>query len=267
MSRNHSPATAQRAPEVPGFPVPEVIVELRGRIAEDLPGYARAKIAAVLARTGRRVLHSRLRVVRHADPARERPVSAHAVVDLAGHAVQVHTDAGTPREAVDLLVDRLAHRLERRARGKGRHSSRRGRRGSAGGPEPDGREVVRTTTISPAPCSVATAVAELEDLAQEFHLFVDSTRDVDSVVYRAGPTGLRLAQVDGGAAAAVPDGGGVTASPHPAPLHDLAEALERLELSGLPFLFYLDADHARGCVVHRRGDGRYGLVRNTRRRP
>ena len=94
-------------------PSPDTVVELRGGIADDLVDYTRLKVGAVLARTGRPVHRSRVRVIRHSDPARERPVEAQAHVDLGGRPVVVHVDATKPREAVDLLVDRLAHRLEK----------------------------------------------------------------------------------------------------------------------------------------------------------
>ena len=44
------------------------------------------------------------------------------------------------------------------------------------------------------------------------------------------------------------------------PLLDTTEAVERLRLTGLPFLFYLDGDHASGCVLYHRYDGHYGLI-------
>jgi ribosome-associated translation inhibitor RaiA len=94
---------------------PFTVVELIGQIAEDLPDYARSKIAGVLSRTTRPVLHSRLRLTRHRDPARERPVTAQVNVDIDGRLLHVEVEATTPREAVDRLVDRLAHRLERAA--------------------------------------------------------------------------------------------------------------------------------------------------------
>lgn len=252
-------------------------MELRGGIADDLAGYTRDKLAVLLRHAGQPVLHSRVRVVRHADPARERPVTAQVNVDLDGRLVRAHVDATTPREAVDLLLDRLRQRLGRAAHGwearrarvvrpdtpephEWRHDSPTTRRPPYFPRPPEEREVVRHKTISPAHCSVDEAVAEMEDLDYDFHLFVEASRGVDSVVYRAGPTGLRLAQVDGRAGLVAPGEAPVTASRHPAPLLELPEAVERLGLTGLPFLFYLDADHGRGCVLYHRYDGHYGLI-------
>jgi ribosome-associated translation inhibitor RaiA len=77
------------------------------------------------ATAARAPLHAHVRVVRHADPARERPVTAPASVQLAGTPVHVHVEAANPREAADLLVDRLDRRIARRSR------TRRGDRVSA----------------------------------------------------------------------------------------------------------------------------------------
>jgi ribosome-associated translation inhibitor RaiA len=57
-----------------------------------------------------------VRVVRHAAPARARPVTARASVRLAGVAVHAHADGATAREAADLLIDRLDQRIARVSR-------------------------------------------------------------------------------------------------------------------------------------------------------
>lgn len=101
---------------------PEPVVQLRGAIAPDLAAYARAKVAGVLGHTGHAVLHVRVRVRRHADPARAMPVTARATVDLDGVPVHVSVAARKPRAAVDALADRLDRRLARvvRRRVRGR---------------------------------------------------------------------------------------------------------------------------------------------------
>ena len=106
--------TSERTPTaLPDLPA---VVELSGSIAPDLVEYVQRKIALVLAHTGRVALHAHVRVVRHADPARARPVTARASVRLAGVAVHAHADGATAREAADLLVDRLDQRIARVSR-------------------------------------------------------------------------------------------------------------------------------------------------------
>lgn len=237
--------------------VPQAVVELRGEIAPDLTDYARQKVAGVLRHTGRAVLHVHIQVERHRDPARERPVTARATVDLDGTPVSVHVEATKPRDAVDQLVERLDHRLERVSRA--RHP-RRGRPAPAPAHPAGEREIVRHTTISPQRCSIDDAVAEMDDQDLDFHLFVEESSGQDAVVYRDGPATLRLAQIGGGTGAIGPHTVDLTVSPHPAPLLDTAEAVNRLEMAGLPFVFYLDGDHGRANVVYHRHDGDYGLI-------
>jgi hypothetical protein len=98
----------------------------------------------------------------------------------------------------------------------------------------------------------------------EFHLFTEVGSGQDSVLYRAGDTGYRLAQIaprpDDVRMSTTP----VTVSAQPAPRLTVDEAVNRLELTGLPFVFFLDADHARGQVLYRRYDGHYGLITPAR---
>jgi ribosome-associated translation inhibitor RaiA len=109
-----SPKTTGPAPTArPAFPA---VVELAGRIAPDLVEYVQQKIAAVLGHTGRAALSARVRIVRHEDPAREQPITARATLTLAGATVHAHAHAATAREAADLLVERLDHRIARISR-------------------------------------------------------------------------------------------------------------------------------------------------------
>ncbi len=123
------PATTPVAP-VPGRAPSAVdriaavtVVELSGRIAPDLAGYALEKITAALHHTGRPVLAGHVRVHRHADPGRSQPVEATAHVDLDGVPLHVSVEASRPREAVDLLADRLYRRLGRVVRERRRGAS------------------------------------------------------------------------------------------------------------------------------------------------
>lgn len=236
----------------------EIVVEVRGGIADDLADYARRKVTTALTHIRRPVPRVHVRVVKHGDPARTESVTAHVNVDMDGRPLLVHSAAASPREAVDVLVERLKHRLDRLSRDHRPHHERAHVDGHV--PPVDEPEIVLHATSSPTPLSVDEAVAEMDDLGLDFHLFVETMTGQDAVVYRDGPTGLRLNRSEGG-----PDRGGshsvvVTVSPQPAPLLDTAEAVERLRLTGLPFLFYLDADHERANVLYHRDDGAYGLI-------
>ncbi len=90
-----------------------------------------------------------------------------------------------------------------------------------------------------APCTVDEAALEMDLLDYDFHLFTEKGTGTAGVLYRAGPTGYRLAPV-----APVPADQlrplelPVTISPQPTPCLTVEEATERL---GLPFLFFIDA--------------------------
>ena len=236
--------------------------------------YARRKVAGALAHTGRPVLHSRVRVTRYGDPARERPVVAQVNVDLNGRPVRVQVEATTPREAVDLLVDRLAHRLERvtgswearHARRfedephERRHDSHSTRSRSYYDRPPDERRIVQHKTVGPAACSVDEAVVEMGDLDHDFHLFVEVGRGVDSLVYRAGSTGIRLAQIDGRADEVLPGDVRVTVSTVPRCCSTRPRRWTGCGSPACRSCSDLDGDHGRGCVLYHRYDGHYGLI-------
>ncbi|HSK59121.1 MAG TPA: sigma 54 modulation/S30EA ribosomal C-terminal domain-containing protein [Actinomycetospora sp.] len=238
----------------PASRIPPPVIELRGTIAHDLAEYAREKVLLALDHGVDPIGPARVRVVRHDDPAREHPVVASAHVDLAGRRLHAQVVADAPREAVDLLVDRLRRQVG------DVHARRRLRRPEA--PDrPDDHDLViaRHDVVQAVPTSVDDAVAILDDRGDAFHLFVERTTGRHAVVYRAGPTGRRLA-LDDGSAPAVPVPAGVTTSALPALLAGPERAVERLRLAGLPFLFFHDPDRSRSRVVHLDGAGRVVLV-------
>ena len=93
-------------------PAIDVDVTTRG----ELPGaaeYARGKVGELGRLTHRPVLHARVKLTTHHDPAVERPVVAQANLDVDGRLVRAQVQGVTAREAVDRLEARLRHRLER----------------------------------------------------------------------------------------------------------------------------------------------------------
>ncbi len=258
-----------------GVQVPEIIdvdVTTRG----DLPGaadYARKKIGELGRLSHRPVLHARVRLSRHHDPAVESPVVAQANLDVNGRLVRAQVHAATAHEAVDLLEARLRRRLEHVAEhfevrrgdrlGGGRswrHETRSAQQLHQFAYGVDQR-VVRRKSFSMTPCTVDDAVAEMELLDYDFHLFTEKNSGVVGVLYRSGSTGYRLALVAPSMADQLaPFSHAVTVSPHPPPCLREQDAPERLRLLGLPFLFFIDAAAGRAGVLYHRYDGHYGLV-------
>ncbi|NVN48337.1 sigma 54 modulation/S30EA ribosomal C-terminal domain-containing protein [Mycolicibacterium hippocampi] len=252
----------------------EVAVTTHGR----MPGaadYARSKISGIAGLTRRPVLHARVRLTRHTDPAVRHPVVAQANLDVDGRLVRAQVDAATAREAIDKLDERLRRRLERieehweARRGRlpedapheWRHQSEPSSRPRHYSRPVDDRRIIRRKSFAMAACNVDDAVGEMELLDYDFHLFTEQGTGIASVLYRDGAAGYRLAQV----VPVPPDqlapfDVALTFSSQPAPCITVEQATERLGLLGLPFLFFIDAAQGRAAVLYHRYDGHYGLI-------
>ena len=244
----------------------------------ELPGaadYARSKIGALGRYTSRPVLHARVKLTRHRDPALQRPVIAQGNLDVDGQPVRAQVQAVTAQEAVDLLAARLRRRLERVTDHWGPH---RGAQSAARAHEwhydseptrrfdcyprsPDERRVIRRKSFTPAPCTIDEAAREMQMLDYDFHLFTEKGTRTSAVLHRAGATDYRLGLVAPALADQLsPFTLSVTISRHPVPCLTEEEAAKRLGLLGAPFLFFIDADHGRAGLVYHRHDGHYGLI-------
>ena len=267
----------------PAAAVIPVEVQVTGPHPADIGRYAQDKIRTVLQHAHLHALHARVRITHHADPAVELPVTAQANLDVNGRPVRARVRARTDREAVDLLHDRLRHRLQHdQARNVGNWEDRRAHSAPTypqGGerhewrhsdapahlvpyfPRPvEERRIIRHKSYTLSACGIDEAAFDMETLDHDFHLFTESGSDQDSVLYRGGPTGYRLAQVqpdpDHLADHALP----ITVSGQPAPLLDTDEAIQRMASLDRPFLFYLDGERGRGALLYHRYDGHYGLI-------
>jgi hypothetical protein len=120
---------------------------------------------------------------------------------------------------------------------------------------------MRRKSFAMAPCTVDEAALEMDLLDYDFHLFSEEGTGSAGVIYRAGPTGYRLALVAPAPADQLsPFELPVTISTQPAPCITVEQASERLGLLGLPFLFFIDAAQGRASVLYHRYDGHYGLI-------
>ncbi|MEV8093306.1 HPF/RaiA family ribosome-associated protein [Kitasatospora sp. NPDC085879] len=244
-----------------------VVVETRGAVTLAAPDYARTKMIAVLERLDEPVLAARVKLTQESNHAVAEPSTAQAVVDLNGRPVRAHVAAATMQEAIDRLQDRLNARIAR-VRHHRDHHRHHGTAPDAGGDgaghghrpqrhtrSPEDRRIVRHRSYSPARRTAWEAVLELEAMDHDFHLFTD-TAGGESVVHRDAAGGYRLATADP-RAEQVP---GLPASALGAPELTVDEAVGRLDLGGLPFVFFTDAATGRGNVLYHRYDGHYGLI-------
>lgn len=255
-----------------------VQVQVAGDTTPDIAAYAERRLRETFQDTRFPVLHASIRITRCPDPALARPVIAQANLDVNGRLVRARSSAPTAREAVDLLRGRLRHRLQHLVqRAEGTWEDRRPRYTAheehewRHGDEPtrrppyfprpaEEREIVRHKTVTPARCGLDAAAADMNDLDYDFHLFTEAGTGQDSLLYRAGPTGYRLAQVRPRPDALAPHTLSVTVSDQPAPLLSVQEAVARMAVWDQPFLFFRDHDGDRGTVLYHRYDGHYGLI-------
>lgn len=253
----------------------QIRVSLDESIPEDVTPEVQRRVGAVLDHLRQPVLSARVRITRHGDPAVTRPVSAQANVDVNGQLIRVQVAAGTVGEALAQLEEKLRHTVERAAArwkdrtdrkpsagpGEWRHTDEPARRPAYYPRAAEERRVLRHKSFGLAVSTVEEAAFDMDALDYDFYLFTELGSGQDSILYRAGPTGYRLAQLapepDKVATGTLP----LTISEQPAAVLSTAAAVDRLNLSGQPFLFFRPPNgHHRGRVLYRRYDGHYGLI-------
>ncbi|MBN0044736.1 MULTISPECIES: sigma 54 modulation/S30EA ribosomal C-terminal domain-containing protein [Streptomyces] len=253
----------------------DVQVETRGQVPRNAARYAQDKTLTVIEHVGEPVLAAQVKLSLAANPAAARPAHAQAVVNLNGRPVRAHVAADSLFEAVDLLRDRLAARLAR-ARGhrQDRHhgtaESRSRTAGDGAGQHhrpvrhhvvPEDRRIVRRKSFGLPRQPVHDAVVDLDLLDYDFYLFTDAVSGQDSIVYRDEDGHHRMASASGQDGRLVePEGAGTGPGTVPVPEIGVTDAVARLELAGLPFVFFTDRTTGRGSVVYHRFDGHYGLI-------
>lgn len=258
---------------------PLVHVHTHGFVPPSDVAYARAKIRAALKSTRDPVLFVRARLSLQADPAVAQPAVVQVNVDLGGRPIRAQAARPTLREAVDDVYHRLRARVHRAGRDwesiRGsvpRQQAHEWRHGSTSVARPpyfpraaEQRRIARHKTFTLGRATVDEAAFDMDMLDFEFHLFVEDGSGVDSVLYRAeDPTndrpGHRLSQVDPQPDRVIRGAVPFTVSPRPPPELPVDQAIERLEVTGWPFVFFRDAHSGRGCVVYHRYDGHYGVI-------
>jgi len=254
-----------------GFPVQ---IATHGRVGPGMGERAAEKVRHVVRLVGEPVLFARVKLVHLGDPAANNPSIAEAAIDVNGELVRAHGSADRMVDAIDVLErrleDRLRHHRERRdwvrptavppEPGEWRHGNLAGRRTAYLERPRDEREIVRHKTWSAEDATVDEAVWDLESLDHDFHMFRELATGQDSILSRVGDGSYRLQQLVPDVVAVEHTAERVTFDPQlPMPL-TVEEAIERLDLTGDPFVFFENPATGRGDVVYRRYDGHYGLI-------
>lgn len=230
-----------------------VDVSLDGHFAPDVPEYAKRKIRAAAKHCSGPILRASVRLIRYSDPALPRPVVSRATLNVNGRMVRVQTAAASARAGLDALQESLHNalgHLDRQPRHP--HRSTSDHVGAV-------REIRPQGAIAGA-CTVDEAIGTLDSLDRDFQLFHDVDTDQDTLLFRAGPTGYRLAQANHRPRYHQP-ATPVSVELSDAPRLTPEQAAEHLECDGRPYLFFVDLETGRGRALHVRHDGHYGLVK------
>ncbi|AYF78061.1 hypothetical protein D7D52_34330 [Nocardia yunnanensis] len=122
------------------------------------------------------------------------------------------------------------------------------------------RPILRRKDIRPRHCDPRAAVAAMDRMDYDAHLFIDSESGQDAVVYWAGPRGVALARRRGTYPARAHGDAPLHIDPRKIRTLTDTDAAVLLCERGLPFLFFSDPVHRRGRLLYRRYDGDLGLL-------
>lgn len=253
-----------------------VEISVDGQVTQRSRERALERMRKVLEKVDAPVLHVRIRLVNAVDSGRDEPALASIMLDINGDPIRAemsHTDLDA---AIDSLGDRLKHQIERMT--SLRDTLRRRGPGSASGewrhgdlpterpahyPRPvEERQVVRHKTFTTVEATIDEAIFDMESLDYDFFLYTDLASGQEGFITR-GEEGIYQIRLQEGldedtfvrtvASAIEPHAEG-------APTLSLAEARGLLDENPDPWVFFSDADSARGHVLYRRYDGHYGLL-------
>ncbi len=255
-----------------GRPAIDFVIE--GQVGDAARTRATEMVSALTELSPRPVIFTRVKLQHSPSRPPNERCMAQGTLDVSGALLRAQVVAPGMIEAINLLETRLQRRVrdlaDRREAANARPPSAGSgtwRHGDLRNSQPGyfprpatEREIVRRKTWAGDRLSVTDALFDLYALDHRFFLFTDEVDGVDSIVFEA-PGGLRLRRLTGGAPPAeeiaeLP----VEVVETPAPLMETDDAVQRLDTSEEPFVFYHDNGTGRGCVLYRRYDGHYGVI-------
>lgn len=202
-----------------------------------------------------------------------RPFIVDASLHYDGRTLAAHASGPSPKTAAERAAERLQRQLRRvidagvalrndpRTLQKALADLALDRQAAQRKP-PEERQIVHRRTYADRPESTYQAISDLIDDDERFHLFVHVRTSEDVVVHRIvhEPARVELLHPAGSVLADETDDV-VLARPsrYRQPL-TLAQARAEMDVVGHAFLYYTDAEDARGRVLYLRRDGDYGLV-------
>jgi ribosome-associated translation inhibitor RaiA len=251
----------------------DVITLTRGRVPADDREYAEEKLAQLTKLASRPIVKVRLKLTVQDAPHLANPAIVQVNIDLPdGHVVRARIEAGTIREAADLMLDRASRKLRRiadRYISDRRDSAEAWHHGDAPTSRPsyfprpaDERELIRRKAIGTKEATVDEAAFDMSMLDYDFYVFTDLETGAGALLFhRNGGAELVLRYAGGAPTEASAQARSVShIDPQPAPAIDLDKAIDMLDSSGGDFVFFVDEETGEPSVAYHRYDGHYGLL-------
>lgn len=267
MSKPDTPPT--RATDVTS----DIAYMSKGPVSAITRDVARRMIERLSAMAPRPVIFSKVKVEVDEDRDPDEQAIVQGTMDISGSVIRAQAAAATPRDAVGAVGNRLQRRLDGLARRREDASERppstppgTWRRGDLPADRPsfyprpaEQRRVIRRKTYAPnREVSVSEALFDMDLLDYRFFLFRDESDGQISMVYE-DDGGSFLRKVDGSSPSEEPRVA-IEVNTTPAPVISVENAVEQLNMSDAPFIFFQEEDSQRASVVYRRYDGHYGLI-------
>ncbi len=255
-----------------GAPAPDVALKLGEGVGPVERERAEALVETLVAKASRPVIFARIKLsIDEGRPGAEQAL-AQGTLDMSGSLIRAEAAGSTVAEALDLLGSRLERRMrriaERREDAVQRPASTPDGQWRSGDlptarptyfarPE-DSRRIERRKSFAPRFSSIDEALFDLDVLDHRFFLFTDADTGEDAVVFET-EDGVAVRTLTGSAPAVdhLPD---LTVDARPGQQLTDEEAVNRLDVSGAPFIFFRQAASGRGAVLYRRYDGHYGMI-------
>jgi ribosome-associated translation inhibitor RaiA len=251
----------------------EVAVTAKGNVPDSERDHARERVSALDHCVSDPVLGARVTLRFERNRRLTRPARAEAELNVNGHMLRGHVAGETMSKAIEQLgshLERQLHgfadrrdRLERRASvsqpGEWHH-------GAASPPRPDfrprpvkDRAIVRRKSFVLGVTDPLGAIRDLLDLDHEFYLFHDAETDTDAVVYHRDDGRIGLIYPDATRPPRAGEGPVYELSRLSEPI-TLETAIAQMDAISHRFIFFINAESARGSIIYLRYDGNYGLI-------
>lgn len=235
-----------------------------GHAVDEARTFVQRQVVSFVERLVGEVDAVRVRLTAFRLPDARPSVLAQLNVTADGRLIRIQVVAAAVHDTAALLHSRLRDHLARLAQPalpRGWPDQHRQHHQPVAVPLPAAaRKVVRRKRYLLVRCSPDDAALTMDLRDYDFHLFVDCDTGQDSIVYRVGPTGYRLARQSDltppRQPAVMPWTVSVDAVPHLKP----GQAAGRLDTTDMPYRFFQDAASGRGSVLYRRYDGHYALI-------